>query len=472
MQKYIQTRTTKHIKDGILTTPFQDACNAALTPLMKTRNFLERYKIFIDLTKADELLPYNGIDLFNNKELFNEHVKGFIGFYISEYSSLSFTQRVYYNRVKEAYNFFVALAKNNNLQIDELTFSSVNESEDHQACVEAFNSLSLDEERLRYYIGWNVPSKEGDYQPILIHNFYNRFGYDITNIIFKAIGNYTKTLKEKTAAIFKIEIVKLLDCYCELCSNKNDLLNNLKYDNSYHFHEKVLVVLFAKSQTSGLSTSDFFRKWGLQVSFFYRAFVETGVFDEPLVPLIRPQYKKPKTKFSFPSDGKLNKKESEKILVNIPLNIKDEQVIVVLSERINNKLDFIRRKSLEVFDEIKAKNETIGRAKIEGLIRPLSATAYHPIKVGVENELNLIATFYEHGIGCKGKGKHYKTFLQVEGKDTNRIFNLPTLRTASAFAALLVLEHPSITQSWLEKWELYDKNGNMTGFSNLAISGL
>lgn len=464
MQKYIQTRTTKHLKDNILSVPFQDTCNAALTPTMKEQNFFERYKIFIDLTKPDELIPYNGIELLSNNELLNQHIKEFIGFYMSEYSNSSLSQRGYYNRARKAYSFFVNFSQNNKLKINELIFSSVKKTKDHQDCVEAFNSLSLNEEKLHYYTGWNVSSKEGTSQPLLLHNFYNHFGYDITNTVFKAISNFTQTLKENTANHVRGEIIRLLDGYCELCSNKNDLLTNLRYDNSYHFHEKVLIILFAKAQVNGLSTSDFFKRWGLKISYFYRVFVETGVFDEPLVPIVRPQYKKPKTKFSFPSGGKLNKKESEKLLVNIPLNIKDEQAIIILSERINDKLAFIRRKSLEVFDEIKAKIETIERAKIEGLIRPLSATAYHPIKVGIENELNLIATFYEHGIGCKAKGKHYKTFLQVDNKDTNRIFNLPTLRTASAFAALLVLEYPSITQSWLEKWELYDKNGNMTGF--------
>ena len=42
--------------------------------------------------------------------------------------------------------------------------------------------------------------------------------------------------------------------------------------------------------------------------------------------------------------------------------------------------------------------------------------------------------------------------------------NLPTLETLNAFIALLILEHPLITPSWLEFWELFDKHGNQVGF--------
>ncbi|CED59783.1 putative uncharacterized protein [Moritella viscosa] len=464
MQKYIQTRTTEHIKGDVLSTPYQDAFCESLNPAMRNRNFLERYKIFIDITKKNESLPYNGIELFNNKELFNKHVKEFIGFYISDYFDFSRVNRIYYNRSKDLLNFFVRFAKINNLEIDELSFSSVNKGKDHHACVEAFNVLSLNEERLRYYIGWNITSKEGDSRSISLHKFYNHFGYELTDTVFDAINNYARTQKSKTVNGFKFIITSLLDGYCELCVDKADLLHNLRYDNSYHFHEKVLMVLFARHQIEGLDTGGFFKNWGQQVVCFYRVFVEEGVFDEPLAPLIKPQYKKPKTKLSFSAGGKLNQREKEKLLVNIPLHIKDEKVIEIINERVDDNLAFIRKKSLEVFDEIKERIETIKRAKIEGLVRPLEVTSHHPIKVGIENEYNLIATFYEHGVGGKGKNKHYKTYLQVTGEDTNRIFNLPTTRTASALAALLVLEHPSITQSWLEKWELYDKNGKMTGF--------
>lgn len=48
--------------------------------------------------------------------------------------------------------------------------------------------------------------------------------------------------------------------------------------------------------------------------------------------------------------------------------------------------------------------------------------------------------------------------------------NLPTTATLGALCTLLVLEHPQLTPSALDNWELFDKNGQMTGYKQVGGS--
>ncbi|MBF4337803.1 hypothetical protein EAY42_22080, partial [Vibrio anguillarum] len=49
----------------------------------------------------------------------------------------------------------------------------------------------------------------------------------------------------------------------------------------------------------------------------------------------------------------------------------------------------------------------------------------------------------------------------------NTELNLPSSATLNVLLTLLVMEHPLITPSWLEKWELFDVNGNMVGYKQV-----
>ncbi|MDF4751046.1 hypothetical protein P3542_24810, partial [Vibrio parahaemolyticus] len=67
-------------------------------------------------------------------------------------------------------------------------------------------------------------------------------------------------------------------------------------------------------------------------------------------------------------------------------------------------------------------------------------------------------------------GHNYLHFLGFHGNASqlHTELNLPSKSTLSALLTLLVMEHPKITPFWLQRWELFDANGNVVGYKQVG----
>ena len=99
------------------------------------------------------------------------------------------------------------------------------------------------------------------------------------------------------------------------------------------------------------------------------------------------------------------------------------------------------------------------------------------VNTGLGYAANTLATLKHYGVG-----QSLNPLVNIDGNAVNnRKFSDYTLGTRNksqafnelyrvnkdfimAVYTLIILEHPSITPGWFETWELYDKNGNMTGY--------
>ncbi|MBQ4852509.1 hypothetical protein [Pseudoalteromonas sp. MMG012] len=118
----------------------------------------------------------------------------------------------------------------------------------------------------------------------------------------------------------------------------------------------------------------------------------------------------------------------------------------------------------------------------KGMVKPIRRGGGGGVKrseyvpVGRDHLANSIATFYKYGIGTPLS--NHAEFFGGSHSNSNKLstsaladeLNLPTTATLGALCTLLVLEHPQLTPSALECWELFDKSGKMTGYKEVGGS--
>lgn len=430
------------------------------------------YSVFIDATlplTSSSNVPYSALDLRNDAEKLNSHLSSFIGFIYEDYLNVSMATR--YDYARKAVRAFGEFASRYGLILRKFKLATGKASEDVLDGINSFRSHSPNQERLSYYEGWCCESKDGRQQNIHLATIYDSYGKVFTDRIHSAIGNYTRTLKRQVVSTVVSELTSLLNEFTRHCKTVEDLEYALKSENSTVFMENIFNSMFFTAMINDTDIKGYPPRWFNTVRYFTECFINTSIFEEPLKPFLVPEFKSPQNdRYSISIGGKFNDDEEQRWLVDIPLEIKDEEALNVIHERLSRDLEHIRIVSHNIFIEALKRHKRNLRYIEQCQIKPLPIKGvmkrYFPI--GLESIGNTVATFhhYSYDLELSNLPKFYGFPSQT--KSLTRELNLPNISTLNALISLLILEHPKITPSWLESWELFDKHGNQVGFKQVG----
>ncbi|WP_347365994.1 hypothetical protein [Vibrio vulnificus] len=429
---------------------------------------LNTYAAYCYLTEQGN---YTAFKILNESNELNLHFQSLVGF-IYDIDSLSARRK--YVLCYELKHLFQYIAQDKQLTLDEVQLSSVKTTEDVLTCIGQFLKINIDKSKADYVNGWQVVSKEGKCLEVHLDTVYVNFGEVFTNKVHLGLKNYAYTQK----SISLTQALKgLNNLFIGMSTVHNesygltieDLLNR---NHVQHFFHKVFKVLFVRSQAAQLCPKSFHLRWRNTINYYTECFINTGIFAAPHKPFITPNWKDPKDSaptFSIGGDTTLS--ESSRWFANIPLKIKDEEAVSIIQQRVERDMAHIRHICVLKFEELVEREDRNKGFLNTGLVKPMSGTLgnlqYNQF-VGAGKLENTVATFYEHGIAAKDS--NYQSFLGFSGNSSQLYteLNLPTKSTLSALLTLLVMEHPLITPSWLARWELFDVNGNMTGYKKVG----
>ncbi|HGS5668029.1 TPA: hypothetical protein ACMDXT_000028 [Vibrio parahaemolyticus] len=434
------------------------------------------YSLFIQVVVNKGITSgYTPLDIFDNEEALNSHFRCLIGFINSEVLALNIkTRYTYGNNFRKIFN---QLAANKNLQLHKIRISTVNISGDVEQCHREYLSLSPCETLLLSFSGWEAHDKQGKVYYVHLAAFNDKYGDDITTTFHKAIANYTKTQKPITAQGILERIQLLINTFVDICHSKGELMFHLHPKRCHLFFERILNILFMNIVINQYDLKSFFSNWKSTVNYFSACFFDTGVLSRPIKEILTPEFKEPEeSPYAFSSGGKLSNKEVDRWLVDIPLHVTDDETLNIIHKRLNDDLEHVKIINHLSFVNIKKQQEFVNANRTKGKIKKLPINGVSQYKgnryvfpIGEEHPENTIHNFYHHGFSkdCFGNGSStYPNFLGYakKGNQLVQLLNLPTRSSHNTLITLLILEHPKITPSWLTKWELYDKSGNMIGF--------
>lgn len=414
---------------------------------------------------------YSALEILNDSSSLNAHFQSFIGFV---YSNDDIVIKRSYDLCNQIKALFRYIAQDKHLTLNEVRLSATKISADASSCLTQFRKLNIDKAKADYLNGWKVVSKEGKEHEAHLDTLYVNFGEAFTNKVHLALKNYAFTQKSSSLSQALKELKKLFVGISTLYTDRDGLTIEALLSRNHVqllFH-KVFKVLFVRSQAAQHCPKNFHAKWRNTISYYTECFINTGVFAEPHKPFIVPDWKTPKDAApTFSIGGSATQSENLRWFANIPLKIKDEEAVSIIQQRVDRDMAHIKHVCLLKFEELLERENRNKAFQSTGSVKPLSGTqgyAQYINFVGADRLENTVATFYAHGIAAKGPS--YLSFLGYYGNSSQLIteLNLPTKSTLNVLLTLLVMEHPLITPSWLEKWDLIDVNGNQVGFKQVG----
>ncbi len=422
------------------------------------------YSVFVDAVIRKKNEPYSALQILNNQRELNSHFCLLVGFLYYEFSdSISLVKRYTYARNFKIMFTYIASKYNLNLEIFRLRQDNI--SDDVKASIEMYLNTNRNGELLHYYQGWTCLSKLEE--PVFLHfsTIFDVYGKSFTEKLYEGMSNYART--HETAS-FGCIASRLINLFNELTIHRphiQDLEFGLKAENSVYLMMRVCDSMLHKAHIKGHNLKTFFRVWKRTLLDFTNCFINKGIFEEPLTPFVTPKYIEPKDSLlSISVGGKLSPKAISRYFGWIPLKVKDEEALFIISERMNNELNHIRIIAQNKVDEV-VKRHFRNQALINdtSIISPklTDSTPSQPSAVYA------VANFYYYGLNLK---QNYHRYISYKGfsVDCIRELNLPTRETIFPFLYLLVLEHPKITPSWLGNWKLFDGSGNQVGFRQVG----
>ncbi|MGR5341873.1 hypothetical protein ACPV50_18300 [Vibrio astriarenae] len=436
--------------------------------LKQIQSVLNVYAAYCYLVKQSN---YSALEILNDSSSLNAHFQSLLGFLYSNDDITINNRYILGNQLK---NLFRYIAQDKHLTLDEVKLSNSKITEDTSSCLAQFRELNIDKSKSDYVDGWQVLSKEGKEYEAYLDTLYVNFGEAFTNKVHLALKNYAFTQKSSS---LNQALIKLKTLFVGISTVYNDrdglTIETLLSRNHVQllFH-KVFKVLFVRSQAAQNCPKSFHAKWRDTINYYTECFINTGVFAEPHKPFIVPNWKDPKDVApTFSIGGNATQPENLRWFANIPLKIKDEEAVSIIQQRVDRDIAHVRHVCHLKFEELLEREDRNKAFLSTGLVKPLSGTlgrAQYYNFVGEDKLDNTVATFYAHGIAAKDTA--YVSFLGFQGNadQLNTELNLPTKSTLNVLLTLLVMEHPLITPSWLEKWDLFDVNGNMVGYKQVG----
>jgi len=428
---------------------------------------LNLYSSFLDIInlKNEHTERYSGLDILNDADAFYQQSHILIGFIHVE-GKFSLGRKIALScSVK---HIFSGIAKNKGLYFPAMRWSSI-DMIFIEKCIKLYHDKDKNITKLAYYNGWSAVDKEGNNHNLSLAKVYDSYGRDFTKLIQNTLQVYIRTQKIGSAGQINTRLISLLNNFTELRPNLLELKVALEPQNMTRFFLEILNLRLGRVVHNGESTKHFLSsKWPCIVRYYTDCFVRGGLFEEPIHDLITPAFKASKTKMSV-SEGGLHKKQSVRLLTNIPLSITDSQAIERIFERVNRDIDHVRVVSQQLVDKIIYRHERNQELLKIGVVKPLSGNHCGATKYpdGLENLANTLATFNHYRFGFDGsKHNKYLLFLGCLGKSEllRKELNLPTIETIIPFLVQLVLEHPKLTPAWFIGWRLFSKNGDQIGF--------
>lgn len=374
------------------------------TPKAHAVMIVNNYAAYISTFKA---AGYEALDILSSQESLLRQLRGFVGFMYSQCDC-----KPAYGVTYSIIRAFKALAE---YEIDTPRLSATKVNEGIGQCIAEFKNLRVSSERLTYLDGWQLESKEGKIFNFAIGEFHEAFGDELTADIYHHVCEYGTTQKSTTMRYSVYRLTVLLNSFATHCNSADDLRAQLKTNKLSAFLEKVMWCSFSSHLAKENKKAVFFSIWALTIKSFRVCFIDSGLIDEPVRPILTPSFKEDSQPIAkIATGGKLTSNEEQLWLASIPLHIKDEAAIQIIEDRLRASEEHVRASYHAVFERIKEKHERNLKLAKTGSVKPIRGISggvkkNEYVRVGCDHLANSIATFYKHGIGAVDK--NYTAFL-------------------------------------------------------------
>ncbi len=337
-------------------------------------------------------------------------------------------------------------------------------------CIKEFEALSLNEERIYYWRGWWAYNKNNMPWFVPLNSVYQCYGRQFTDRLFDQIS------------------LAYLRCNRSLATGISDFCRWLP-QSGYHLVqfqnsadvEKLFQDFFVHYLAAGYKNGEgstvkhLVKRWR-RLAGFIEINLLGSVFAKPCGQLVMPKpmtIKGSEMRVKTVSDG-IDVKE--KLLTDVPLHVTDEQAIELLFKQIQTDYDHVvmtaEREAQDLWERYQRRKALapLGQVKPYKWITTVDEEArqWFIHKNNPDWLLNASATFESEGFAYDNNGRPLVcSSYSISVAEMVYALGLPKHYALIPYMVLLVSEHPTIVASFLTDFELYNKQGKLTGFVQL-----
>lgn len=446
---------------------FQCLQNKKCITEMKATKILFCFEIFLDCRNKKLTL----IDL--NKDISDLYLDFFAFIYSILDASISTKYEIIYYFSEAIF----LLHDKKNIQRPSLPKPSYKKiSPEMKVCIDNANFEKIIEDKIKYYNGWHANSSDHKEIKLYLHNFYLHFGKDLTESLYNSMKKFyikypysTGKYKAKSFRVF-------INCLCYLFRDEKSFYEGGTSENVTKTVEQAFILCKIESKNKDNDLKYFYKTWSTIVKLINDIFIEYNIWKKPYYDFIVPEFKSVSKSFKSHRkviDGAIY---SKKLTVDIPLFYTDSEAIARILTRLDNDISHIVIASKKAVSDIMNGYENRLSNAARGQARSFTEDNFRQSDcfVDITKNENRCATWEKYNYKLNSKKIGANRFLELDGKCNQFIKEYSILQTDTLypFLYLLVYEHPAITNSWLESFHLFDKNGNSVGFIDSSDSKL
>ena len=308
---------------------------------------------------------------------------------------------------------------------------------DLNVCLSLWREIRIDPVQREYYQGWCIAGKSGKQKANLrLAWAWWAFGPKPVKAIHTAATAFAARHETKSCNNY-VPVFHDLLVFME--SNFPDITKANLSDSGFttNLVEGFCRGFFEQKVERNNCLETTIKRWNDALPFLEATLLDSGVFAKPYrnLPYIEPRRKTgAESKISVKKDGSLVK---DKLIVEVPLNLTDDEVIELLFK----KIDWDMRLILDW-----------AHREANSIVRRFEENDGEFDHMDFDLDSTLI------------KAKYRTTYRrQARTGDIAYRLGLPTSYSLEPFIYLLIKEHPEITESFLLSLKLYDKHGKLVG---------
>jgi hypothetical protein len=319
------------------------------------------------------------------------------------------------------------------------------------------HKLQLNPLAVRYWNGWTITDPKKTTVILALPQVWHSHGEEFAEQFYKQYRqNQEKKLRNDNAEVneFLGYVAERALKYPPETFKCPVSINNLF--NNYLQHS------WLNSHNSGGDPEIKPKTYSKFINSINESFVDTGVWAKPFsgefskVPMTSKCGSR--SKIVENADGREIKNN---LITEIPLELTDSEAIDILFKKINldNTLVFkwARSRCMKI-RKTQLRRDRLATSGYEIKDRHPSAKSINDI--GIEN---ICASFKAHGLPFF-RYDYQKRFGTMQKSEISSVLGLPKSIDFIAFQLLLIRSHQELTESFFKDFELYDKDGNLSGF--------
>ncbi|WP_313594363.1 hypothetical protein [Pseudomonas oryzihabitans] len=320
---------------------------------------------------------------------------------------------------------------------------------------------NLDTQAVRFWNGWPVDNADGKPTYVAFANLWLSHGPEFTEQAYKALCDWAIKMRRPRCSEFS--------AFLNYVSERADIWPVSTFRDPIKIKNLFLDFMawyFQNQVTQGNDIATATKTYAAFINLVNSTMLAGDVWAKPFLGSL------PKPKIVHVPGANTNKKKNgkgeiikTKLITEIPYQITDTQAIDLLFKDIQADDDALFRwanaRAWKISNSRKARERL---ARLGNPDKIIYATDSQPEDL---NPADVCAAFEEHGLDYVRRDFSKRFGKNITREFLNSFLHVPSTDDLYPFKLLLVHAYPCITQSFIDKLELYNEKGDLHGFVKL-----